>query len=705
MKYWEKIKDNPPTLESLATRVDHKPAIKFEPVFYDSETSKETHIEKKGKKTIEVVDDTWVYLWAVGIGGELYYGRFLHEFIELIKWMITYYNISPSRLIDIWIHNASYDISYMYDLLLNLNGGPEGISTIWASTQKLISWNMENLGITIKCSYRLTNRSLDKWCKDLGIERAKQTGTKSYNTKYKPWDKLPRNEYKYMAYDILSLHDCFFKEIELQGYNFANCPLTQTGFVRKDFQREYIKKGEYFKNHKKFAETQPTDSQYDRLERAAMGGMVAGNYKLLGEKIIHEMGIGHLDFASHYPTQQKIRNFAWKPKTILEEGDESELLTFDDLDYFENTGHFYVVDIVLGTVKLKKDVTMPFMCASKVTKGANSKIYATNGKITAIRGEGRITCSNLDLKIYRDQYDIKWYSIIALDVYTIQRLPEYMQRIIDKYYILKSELKIQTKASPEDMDLKGSYAISKAKLNGIFGCSYTKIKREIIKYNENFYFHDQLNATIDNESSIEDYYEHFNSCMPYQVGVFTTAWARYELYFVIKNVIGYDAVLYCDTDSAFYKNSPEIEKRVDEYRKKCKIDSEKNGYFVTLSDGSKCYYHDLSPEDDHLKSKTFKALHAKCYALEPDGKLECTIAGVSARNADGTITREQELGSIDDFKEGKTFYECGGTRADYSTIREYEGYTGGGCAILQNTKTIGGADVDILDLDFEEMFI
>ena len=78
----------------------------------------------------------------------------------------------------------------------------------------------------------------------------------------------------------------------------------------------------------------------------------------------------------------------------------------------------------------------------------------------------------------------------------------------------------------------------------------------------------------------------------------------------------------------------------------------------------------------------------KCYALElTNGKLKITVAGVSRKGKDGT-TREEELGSIDNMISGFTFEKCGGTRADYSTIRKYEGYSGGGCAVLDTVKTI-----------------
>ena len=709
MKYWKNIYKDTPKLDSINT----KNYIKFEPMFFDSETSKITHIEKKRKKNkitnkmetvnIEVVDDTWVYLWMCSVGDKLYYGRYLHEFFEFLRYIVDTYGISPEQKIDIWVHNLSYDISYMYDLLVKFNGGTmDGIKMLCSSARKFITYELENIGITFKCTYRLTNRSLDKWCKDLCIKHKKQTGTKAYDTTYMPWDKLPQNEYKYGAYDIISLKECFYKECEVQGYTYATIPLTMTGFVRRDFQNAYTEKGKYGKNRYMFQKTRINDEQYQRLLRASGGGMVQGNYTKLEEKVYHEAGIGHLDFESHYPVQMRCNLMPYKPFTIRGDGS----IPISELDNYADMGYYYVVDIVLANFSLKEGVTAPFMYESKCTKKPGTKIYAVNGKIIQVEGEVRICCTNFDIEIFRNQYNIfehedgvdRWYQIIDVDVYDTDFLPDYVINTIDRYYKAKSETKMLLKKDPENNELKAQYnGVDKPKLNGIFGCAYTKVCRNEISMNENFEF-----IASDEFSSLDDYYERYNSCMAYQWGCFVCALGRFELYTVISSVVGYDAFLYCDTDSVFYKNSPEIEARVVAYRKKCRQDSIDGGFFITLSDGSKKYYHDLSPEDDHLKSKTFKVLHAKCYALEPDGELRCTIAGVSAKNADGTITREQELGSLDEFKPGKTFYECGGTRADYTTIRPYEGYTGGGCAILDNIKTLGGTLDDEIEEDLYE---
>lgn len=700
MKYWKNIYKDKPELKSIKSikGPERMPTVTYEPMFYDSETSNIKHkekryITKKKYEIVDVVDETWVYLWMCSVGDFVYYGRYLHEFFELLEFVHTFYHTDELNKIDIWIHNASYDISYMYDLLFKFNGGTSGINMLFIKERQLICWEFEELGITIKCTYRLTNRSLDKWCRDLHIKDAKLTGVKDYSAIYYPWDKLPKNEYKYGAYDIISLKECFYKEIEMQGYNFANCPMTQTGFVRKDFQKAYNDPKKYKSNHETFKKTRVNLEQYNRLTRAAMGGYVASSITTMGQKIEWKDGIGHCDFRSHYPTNMRIRQFPQKPITVKEEGDKKQI-KFKMLSDYIKMGYLFVVDIALKDIQIREGVTMPFLSVSKCVATKGTIINEANGKVLGVKGEIRVCCTNLDLKIYTEQYVIKEAYVYALDVYTTRKLPDYILNTVDKYYAKKAELK-EDPEHETDEDKAVTYNISKQKVNGVFGCTYQRIIRsEIVLDSEDFTFSGESN-----EKMLDEFYDEKHertSCVAFQWGVFVTAWARFELYTVVSKIIGYDNVLYCDTDSAFFLYNEEIQKKIEEYNKECYNDSVANNYYVTMPNGRREYYHAFDFEKDHRKSKTFKALHAKCYALEPDGKLKCTIAGVSAKSKDKTLTREQELGSIDELKVGKEFVECGGTRVDYSTVKEYEGYTGGGAVILDNVKTIGDTRNDYL---------
>lgn len=698
MKFWREYERK--ELSYIDKKINKEVIRYYEPSFADTETSNLKEVDEKGKYHCI---DTWVYIWACSVGDEVYYGRYAEDFIYFMKLLILEHGLDEHNVLTVYFHNLSYDMSYFYSLIgEHLDPNP---ATVFVAHYKIIEM-VCSCGITFKCSYRLVNKSLDKWCNDLNVEHKKKTGTKDYNAVFYPDDYLPDNEIEYQEYDILSLKECYYKELSISGYTYANVPLTSTGFVRRAFQKEYFKG--YKHNREQFLKNAVNPDQYKRLTEAAMGGMTQTSNLYYGEKIYSETGIGHGDFDSHYPTQLKGRMPA-RPYTIYdaEKGicTEPTKPTLYMLKRYVELGYYYVMTLDIKDVKLKEGVTFPFIYISQLTHtNLSEEMFHVNGKVIELKGVYRMTITNFDWAIYTSQYHIKSVNILAVDLYSTNHLPRYMQDTIDHFYREKTRLKKKENWLKEnggsDAEIEEAHLnlmLSKARLNGIFGCCYTRIIREQIKIDlDTLTFNDKW----DSDQALYDYYNKKKSCLQYYHGVFCTAKARYELWYVISKVIGYENALYCDTDSCFYIPTPENQKRIKEYNDLCRADSEKRGLYVDYVDeeGNKCrkYYHSFDQEKDAFKSKTFKSLHAKCYALEPDGKLECTIAGVGKWNSDHTISREMELASIDNLESGYTFTECGGFRSDYKTIRpfDYSLHTGGGCCLLPTTKTLSNAEMN-----------
>ena len=99
---------------------------------------------------------------------------------------------------------------------------------------------------------------------------------------------------------------------------------------------------------------------------------------------------------------------------------------------------------------------------------------------------------------------------------------------------------------------------TKKLLNAIYGCMATAPVRTeddvdyISYYNgdiEDPYTSKRANTLEEKQEQLDKYYNSRNSFLPYQCGVMVTSLARYELYEYIK-AIGYEYILYCDTDSA-----------------------------------------------------------------------------------------------------------------------------------------------------------
>ena len=185
--------------------------------------------------------------------------------------------------------------------------------------------------------------------------------------------------------------------------------------------------------------------------------------------------------------------------------------------------------------------------------------------------------------------------------------------------------------------------------------------------------------------------------LPYQVGVFVTALARYELYEYIK-IIGYKNVLYCDTDSIFYIKNSEIEKKIEALNHEKRVQAIKNGAYIDTNEGKRIYYDNFDQETD---LKAFKGLHSKCYSyINIHDEFRATIAGVPARSIIGMqgekpiyITREEELAGIkpsdklanpeikidnekamNNLQEGFTFLTNTGTTCNYQKYMLHDDY-------------------------------
>lgn len=188
--------------------------------------------------------------------------------------------------------------------------------------------------------------------------------------------------------------------------------------------------------------------------------------------------------------------------------------------------------------------------------------------------------------------------------------------------------------------------------------------------------------------------------LPY-IGGWVTAYARQRLFTAAKCC---GLPLYCDTDSV--KGCEWDLDALEEFNADLRRKSDAAGF--TLPD-RKGIMHPIGVFEEETPYVRFSALHAKCYAGEQVNKktgkveLHATIAGVTESNgyAEGDerrITKEDELGSLEELEDGKKFYVCGGTRAVYKSAEHdiiIEGepiHSLGGCAILQTTYEIGGTN-------------
>ena len=166
------------------------------------------------------------------------------------------------------------------------------------------------------------------------------------------------------------------------------------------------------------------------------------------------------------------------------------------------------------------------------------------------------------------------------------------------------------------------------------------------------------------------------SFLPYQWGVWVTAWSRYRLEEGIR--LAYNAkgvhggFVYCDTDSVKYLGEVDW----TEFNAARIAASTASGAYATDPKG---VTHYMGVFEDEGEYDRFVTWGAKKYAVEKDGKIYVTVSGVN-KNPDRLDRPDggRELarrGGLDVFKPGFKFIEAGGTESvynDFPEISEYE---------------------------------
>ncbi len=638
-----------------------------EPLCLDIETSNNHAADPK-----DLI--TWITSIQVLFNGKYYLFRTPEDFIEYLLALIKRYGLrgrtKENRGIKIicFIHNSSYDLSYLIPYFIKYLPNDGLDKSLIENVNKFLTYVQG--GLEFRCTYRLTNMSLNKWSNIMNTEHKKQIGLYDYNKIIYPDDKLTEDELSYDKYDVLSLYDCINKQNEYHKDNLATMPLTMTGYVRRLLRQSCRK--DYFRT-KYFTKSKLSTDLYKACIMAYSGGFTHNNrfYKDMviqkGQtvnycgKSIKVNNIGHRDFKSHYPSQMLCYRFpVGSPKLFYDATKYNNDITIDDIldlspKYSTMTLiQFYNVELI------DYKISMPFMQFSKCNSANFRYKLLDNGRIIKATGSWLMALDNLTLSIIRDQYNME-YSVIKSWKIKNGYLPTQITDIVNQFFKGKSDNKNIVneltdkygKLHEETIQANFDLMQSKILLNSIYGCTATNPIRTNYDINDlmEFYLDKSIGSDDDIADSLDKFYSSRSSFLPFQYGVWITAAARFELYEYIK-VIGYENILYCDTDSIFYIKSDETEYKIEQLNDI----KHKSAQYVELNNGSLEYYDCFTSEPDCI---AFKGLHSKCYGVVTSHGLELTIAGVPSRTLVDMVndepvyvTREDELrqGEQDDIK-------------------------------------------------------
>lgn len=668
------------TIRTVKKKGNPKKPVEYlkQPAFFDTETS---YDHSDPDKPVG-----WVYQWAMEFNNEIVVGRSLVEWLLVVDKLVEYYELCEEKRLLIYVHNLSYDFTYFYQFLLGKYGAPEILAI---KSHKILIARFG--GLEFRCSYLLSNMSLSLWGDKLGSNVRKMVGAIDYDKQHYPDEELTQEDWDYMANDVLSLKENVYREMLFYNDTCATIPYTSTGYVRRDVRRACQKDKSY---RSWFRKTRLNADCYLRHKEAFAGGLTHGNRHLGGKTILN---VGHTDAKSHYPSQQQLRYFPdgeWLHYYNYACDGELDPEIFKEL----LSTQCCLITIIFNNLKIKKGVTCPCISKHKISNYWNVDFRndfnmkgTDNGKVLYAYGDIMMTVTELDLYWIFKQYDTDGYYVA--DLYTSERgrMKQPILDTVNTYFKNKETL--------PDGQLRDK---SKNKLNGIYGMTATDCIRTEVSFDFDTLEWIEEPAKEHNaiQEELDKYYRSRNNFNSYSYGIYTTAWARWTLLYVIENVIGYENFIYADTDSCFYIKKPEIAERIEAYNKEMEEKNKQLHLGVKNIKGKMSYYGVFADEGDLAQ---FRFLHSKCYAgVTPEGKLQVTVAGVTKTNKQPKdhpdfITSAMELGDIENLHDGFVFTACGGTKSKYieapvsiAIIDGHEVEYASRCIITPTTKELGG---------------
>lgn len=539
----------------------------------------------------------------------------------------------------IFVHNLSYEFQFLRGIY---TFSPDEVFAI--KSRKILKCEMLER-FEFRCSYLQTNMSLNTFTSKMKVEHQKLSGEKfNYEKKRFPWTELTDYEIKYSIYDTIGLVEAMYKRMILSNDNLYTLPLTSTGYVRRETKKAMYG---WSRKHKDIF---PTIEVFDLLEEAFRGGDTHANRYYSGTVIRADgkkiLGIGSYDRSSSYP--DVILNCVFPMTRFVYIGS----ITENDIEKKLDRGKALLFRCkITGIEQIDKFYGAPYLSYSKCRNVSRERL--DNGRILSAEYV-ETTITDIDYEIMKREYKWKGFEIAECYESKYGTLPEPLKGIFRKYYTDKTELK-------GIVEQELFYNLQKALLNAGYGMMVqSPVKQSLIftESEENIY-------TVDENVSRETLLTKYNrtAFLPYQWGVWVTAWARLRLKEGI-NIVG-DRYVYSDTDSVKYikvrgDNIDELFNRYNSERKKQSIT---NSAYATDCHSIKHYMGVFEYEDTYTE---FSTIGAKKYVYRTkDGKLHATIAGVNKKLAPDEL---EEHGGIEAFKTGFTFLRSGGTESVYNDV-------------------------------------
>lgn len=579
---------------------------------------------------------------------------------DLVKCLIKIHESMQGQKTIFYCHNYAYDYVFIRKFLLQELGTPDKVLNVKSHYPILMIFKN---GMIIKDSLILAQKSLDRWSRDLAVEHTKAVGKWDYNKIRNQNERFTKDELLYIEHDTLAGVECLQKTMDGLGKRIYSIPYTATGIVRELVYNE----GKKHQAHKNFAAVSPSYEIYEILEQVFHGGFTHANRYFVNYTIEGE--IKCYDFNSSYPYVILSERFPVERFMPWHDCQASEII-----DSSENYAFIFKLILYEFEVKNMKQ-PMPMLQYYKLVNSYNCII--DNGRV--LQGAyAEIYLTEQDLKIFLEQYKSKRHACVEVYYSRKDYLPRWFTDLVFKLYQDKTYLK---GGDPVE------YMLAKGKVNSCFGMTVQKaIQENIVEdFETGVYSISNLDPRTGEETTREKEYDKYlknhNKVLPYQWGIWITAYAFYNL-FQLGKCAG--TWLYSDTDSCYGMNWND--KKLKEYNDEVRRKLNKNNYDAFIFKGKE-YLIGAAVLDGMYTE--FRMQGAKRYAgrSKEDGELHITVAGVPKRGAAALHN------NIDNFAPGMIFSGTVTGKQQHTYFYVPESY-------IDDNGNITGDSIDLSPCDY-----
>ena len=554
-----------------------------------------------------------LYLWQCSVNNVIYYGRTIEEFGEFVSELENrFFRETDKDRLTIFFHNLAYDFEVLLRNLYNFD-----FDKVFARIVGKPIYAELHETIIFRCSYMMTNLSLASWGKELGLP--KLSGDEfNYHKLRSPLTKLTSKELDYASRDIEVMIKGVKKLLVEYGH-IQNIPLTNTGQVRREY-KEALKDDKAYK--KKITRSLPKTVEDYQYKKLTFGGGDTHANIVNVNRVLNE--VGSYDECSAYIGIMFRYKFPSSPFV--------KISNKIDINYDK---YSYIFLLHFENIRLKENCTLSYISKSRCV-AVEGGLY-DNGRVMSAKS---ITAymTEYDFEMLKRLYD---YDNKGSEIKETRRSrkeylnTKFIEKLLEFFY---NKTTLKGVAGYDDLYMK-----SKNRLNASFGVMVMDCVQPAVEFNGDWSCKGQLDQDV--QSVLDKLQENWwGNYFSYDVGLYITSIARYELWNAITCVADYkhgfknnNDVVYFDTDSVKGLHFEKYKKVFDKINKQIIKDSEEA-----------CKFHGLELDAFRPKKpngeesilgifefettyKEFKTLGAKKYCYREDDGLHITVSGVPKR--------------------------------------------------------------------------